>query len=75
MWYEGGQEEIETHKPILNAGDNQFLEGDSLIMGKDEFYEVYKAAPHAKWHVFLLQEVLYVLHSFLIKYLSKFFLI
>jgi len=28
--------------------DNQFLEGGSLVMGKYDIYEVYKAAPNAK---------------------------
>ncbi|MFJ7969913.1 MBL fold metallo-hydrolase [Psychrobacillus sp. NPDC096389] len=51
VWYEGVQEVIETHKPeiiIVAGGDNQFLEGGSLVMGKDDIYEVYKAAPNAK---------------------------
>jgi L-ascorbate metabolism protein UlaG (beta-lactamase superfamily) len=51
VWYEGVQEAIDTHTPeviVVNAGDNQFLEGGSLVMGKDDVYEVYKAAPAAK---------------------------
>ncbi|MFC0270518.1 MBL fold metallo-hydrolase [Metabacillus herbersteinensis] len=51
VWYEAVQEVIDTHKPeiiVVNAGDNQFLEGGSLVMGKDDVYEVYKAAPNAK---------------------------
>ncbi|MET3729020.1 L-ascorbate metabolism protein UlaG (beta-lactamase superfamily) [Fictibacillus halophilus] len=51
VWYEAVQEEIDTHKPeviVVNAGDNQFFEGGSLVMGKDDVYEVYKAAPNAK---------------------------
>ncbi|GAA0339170.1 MBL fold metallo-hydrolase [Bacillus carboniphilus] len=51
VWYDAVQEVIDTHKPeiiIVNAGDNQFLEGGSLVMGKDDVYEVYKAAPNAK---------------------------
>lgn len=51
VWYEAVQEVIETHKPeiiIVNGGDNQFFQGGSLIMGKDDIYEVYKAAPNAK---------------------------
>jgi L-ascorbate metabolism protein UlaG (beta-lactamase superfamily) len=51
VWYEAVQEVIETHKPeiiVVNAGDNQFLEGGSLVMGKEDVLEVYKAAPHAK---------------------------
>lgn len=51
IWYEEVQEVIDTHKPeiiVINAGDNQFYEGGSLVMGKDDFYEVYKVAPNAK---------------------------
>ncbi|QKY71398.1 MBL fold metallo-hydrolase [Lentibacillus sp. CBA3610] len=51
VWNDKVQKEIETHKPeiiVLNAGDNQFLEGGSLVMGKDDVYEVYQAAPNAK---------------------------
>ncbi|MET3696561.1 L-ascorbate metabolism protein UlaG (beta-lactamase superfamily) [Bacillus oleivorans] len=51
VWYEAVQEVIDTHKPeiiVVNAGDNQFFEGGSLVMGKDDVYEVYKAAPNAK---------------------------
>ena len=51
VWYEGVQEAIDTHTPeviVVNAGDNQFLEGGSLVMGKDDVYEVHKAAPSAK---------------------------
>jgi len=51
VWYDAVQEVIETHKPeiiAVNGGDNQFFEGGSLIMGKEDIYEVYKAAPQAK---------------------------
>lgn len=51
VWYEEVQTVIETHKPeiiVVNAGDNQFFEGGSLVMGKDDVYEVYKNAPNAK---------------------------
>lgn len=51
VWYDSVQEVNNTHKPeviVVNAGDNQFLEGGSLVMGKDDVYEVYKAAPNAK---------------------------
>jgi len=51
VWYEAIQEVIDTHKPdiiVVNGGDNQFFEGGSLVMGKDDIYEVYKAAPTAK---------------------------
>jgi len=50
VWYEAIQEVIETHKPeiiVVNGGDNQFLQGGSLVMGKGDIYEVYKAAPNA----------------------------
>lgn len=51
VWYDAVQEVIDTHKPeviVVNGGDNQFFEGGSLIMGKEDIYEVYKAAPDAK---------------------------
>ncbi|MFJ5760507.1 MBL fold metallo-hydrolase [Neobacillus sp. NPDC093182] len=51
VWYDAVQEVIDTHKPeiiVVNAGDNQFFEGGSLVMGKDDVYKVYKAAPNAK---------------------------
>ncbi|MFC5587835.1 MBL fold metallo-hydrolase [Sporosarcina soli] len=51
VWYAAVQQVIETHKPeviVVNGGDNQFLEGGSLVMGKEDIYEVYKAAPNAK---------------------------
>ncbi|WP_455931258.1 MBL fold metallo-hydrolase [Priestia aryabhattai] len=51
VWYEGVQEELDTHTPdiiIVNGGDNQIPKFGSLIMGKEDIYEVYKAAPDAK---------------------------
>ncbi|WP_373229642.1 MBL fold metallo-hydrolase [Cohnella sp.] len=51
VWYEAVQEVIETHKPeiiVVNGGDNQFLQGGSLVMGKDDIYHVYQAAPDSK---------------------------
>lgn len=51
VWYEAVQETIDTHKPeiiVANAGDNQFLVGGSLVMGKEDLFELYKAAPDAK---------------------------
>jgi len=51
VWYDAVQDVIDTHQPeiiVVNAGDNQFLEGGSLVMGKDDVNEVYKAAPNAK---------------------------
>jgi L-ascorbate metabolism protein UlaG (beta-lactamase superfamily) len=51
VWYGAVQDVIETHKLeiiVVNGGDNQFLQGGSLVMGKDDIYEVHKAAPNAK---------------------------
>lgn len=51
VWYEGVQDELDTHKPdiiVVNGGDNQLIEYGSLIMGKEDIYEVHKAAPNAK---------------------------
>lgn len=51
VWYDAIQDEIHTHQPeiiIVNGGDNQKLELGSLIMGKEDIYEVHKAAPNAK---------------------------
>ncbi|MEH7358358.1 MBL fold metallo-hydrolase [Priestia megaterium] len=50
VWYSAVEEEINTHQPdviVVNGGDNQFLEGGSLVMGKEDIYEVHKAAPKA----------------------------
>ncbi|UOQ84717.1 MBL fold metallo-hydrolase [Gracilibacillus salinarum] len=51
VWYDGVEEEIDRHKPeiiIVNAGDNQFSQGGSLVMGKEDVYQVNQAAPQAK---------------------------
>ncbi|MFP3844927.1 MBL fold metallo-hydrolase [Priestia filamentosa] len=51
VWYGAIKDVLQTHKPeiiVVNGGDNQFLEGGSIVMGKDDIYEVYKAAPNAK---------------------------
>ncbi|MCT2347210.1 MBL fold metallo-hydrolase [Niallia taxi] len=51
VWYNGIQQELDTHKPdiiVVNGGDNQIIEFGSLIMGKDDIYEMYKAAPQSK---------------------------
>ncbi|GAA4725899.1 MBL fold metallo-hydrolase [Brevibacillus fulvus] len=51
VWYEGVRETIELHKPgiiVVNGGDNQYLQGGSLVMGKEDIYHVTQAAPHAK---------------------------
>lgn len=54
IWYEGVQENIDTHRPdviILNSCDARMIEptlGEtSIIMGKDDVYKVCKAAPSA----------------------------
>ncbi|KRE01443.1 MBL fold metallo-hydrolase [Priestia megaterium] len=47
VWYDEVQKVIDTHKPeiiVVNGGDNQFFEGGSLVMGKEDIYKVYKAA-------------------------------
>ncbi|MFS0869084.1 MBL fold metallo-hydrolase [Paenibacillus xylanilyticus] len=51
VWVESVQEVIQTYKPeviVVNGGDNQFLQGGSLVMGKDDIYEVYQTASDAK---------------------------
>lgn len=51
VWYEAVQEVIDTHKPdviVVNGGDNQFHQGGSLVMNKEDIFEVHKAAPAAK---------------------------
>jgi L-ascorbate metabolism protein UlaG (beta-lactamase superfamily) len=48
VWFDGVREAIDTHRPdiiVVNGGDNQFLTGGSLVMGKDDIYETHKAAP------------------------------
>lgn len=50
VWYEKVQENIDTYKPeviILNGGANEITGMGPLIMGKEDIYEVYKAAPEA----------------------------
>lgn len=51
VWYDSVQEVINIHQPgviVVNAGNNQFNQGGSLVMSKEDVYEVYKAAPTAK---------------------------
>lgn len=51
VWYDAVQEVIDAHKPeiiIVNAGDNHFNEGGSLVMNEEDVYEVHKASPDAK---------------------------
>ncbi|CAM4315884.1 MBL fold metallo-hydrolase [Paenibacillus tarimensis] len=50
VWYDAVQAEIEAHQPeiiIVNGGDNQFTQSGSLVMGKDDIYQVSQAAPNA----------------------------
>ncbi|MFD1884837.1 MBL fold metallo-hydrolase [Paenibacillus wenxiniae] len=50
VWYDGVQKALDTYKPqviVVNGGDNQFLQGGSLVMGKEDIYEVFQAAPQA----------------------------
>lgn len=49
IWYDEVRVAIETHSPeiiVVNAGDNKLMD-TSLIMGKDDIYEVHKAKPDA----------------------------
>jgi len=51
VWYEEVQKTIDIHNPeiiVVNAGDNQLLQGGSLVMKEEDVYEVHKAAPDAK---------------------------
>ncbi|KAB8130737.1 MBL fold metallo-hydrolase [Gracilibacillus oryzae] len=51
VWYDGVQQEIAKHNPeviIVNAGDNQFVQGGSLVMSTEDVKEVHNAAPDAK---------------------------
>ena len=50
VWYGEVKNTIEKHRPdviVVNAGDNQFNEGGSLVMGKEDVFDVHKAAPEA----------------------------
>ncbi|MCR2807073.1 MBL fold metallo-hydrolase [Paenibacillus soyae] len=50
VWYEEVRRTIEAHKPdviVVNGGDNQFLQGGSLVMGKEDILQVHQAAPDA----------------------------
>lgn len=51
VWYEEIRKVIDIQKPeviVVNAGDNQFFQGGSLVMGKEDVHEVRKAAPNAR---------------------------
>ncbi len=50
VWYEGVQQTLDTYQPqiiVVNGGDNQLFESGSLVMGKEDIYEVFQAAPQA----------------------------
>ncbi|KIH70861.1 MBL fold metallo-hydrolase [Salinicoccus roseus] len=51
VWYEEVEKTLHTHKPeviVVNAGDNQFLEGGSLVMDEEDVLKVHQTAPDAK---------------------------
>lgn len=51
VYYEGVKVELDTHTPdviIVNAGDNLWQDSGSLVMGKEDVFEVHKKAPDAK---------------------------
>ena len=51
VWCDDVQNAVNKYRPeiiVLNAGDNQYLGGISLVMGKDDLYEVYKTSPNSK---------------------------
>ena len=50
VWYEGVEKTLNLHKPdviVLNSGDAKVLPDESIIMGKEDVFEVFKAAPEA----------------------------
>lgn len=50
VWYEGVQHELERHTPdivVVNGGDNQFVGGGPLIMGKLDIKKVHETVPEA----------------------------
>lgn len=51
VWIDEVQGVIDAHKPeviVVNAGDNQFLEGGALVMGTNDVLDVHQAAPDAE---------------------------
>ncbi|NGZ74810.1 MBL fold metallo-hydrolase [Saccharibacillus alkalitolerans] len=51
VWIEAVRRTLETHKPktiVVNAGDNRFLQGGSLVMDRSDVHEVHRAAPEAQ---------------------------
>lgn len=50
VWYEEVAKNIKSHAPsviVVNAGDNQFHAGGSLVMGKEDVHAVHQSAPDA----------------------------
>jgi L-ascorbate metabolism protein UlaG (beta-lactamase superfamily) len=50
VWYQGVEENLKRYQPdviVLNSGDAKVLPDESIIMGKQDVYEVYSAAPQA----------------------------
>jgi L-ascorbate metabolism protein UlaG (beta-lactamase superfamily) len=50
IWYQGVEHNLKQYKPdvmVLNSGDAKVLPNESIIMGKEDVYEAYKAAPLA----------------------------
>lgn len=50
VWYEGVAETLKKYDPdvvVLNSGDAKLLTSDSIIMGKQDLFEVCAAAPRA----------------------------
>jgi L-ascorbate metabolism protein UlaG (beta-lactamase superfamily) len=50
VWYEAVDESLKKHRPdvvVVNSGDAKLLTDDSIIMSKQDVYEVARAAPGA----------------------------
>ena len=50
VWYNGVEQNLKQYKPdviVLNSGDARVLPNEPIIMGREDVYEVYKAAPSA----------------------------
>ena len=51
VWYEEVQQTIQTQQPeiiVVNGGDNQFMQGGSLVMNEEDIYNVYQATPKSQ---------------------------
>ncbi|SFF27039.1 MBL fold metallo-hydrolase [Nitrosomonas sp. Nm166] len=50
VWYEGVEENLKKYHPdvvVLNSGDAKVIGDESIIMDKQDVYEVFNAAPNA----------------------------